>query len=197
MQTKFLLTLFFAISVSVIFTPLHVSAQEEKTQTSTSSAKKSISQTTEYTLPYPGMLPDSPIYKIKTLRDKVISFLITDPQKKVNFHLLQANKGILGGAMLTEKKNYPLAIETFLKAEHNMTLIPEQIRRLQEKPDNEFFKQLVLASQKHQEILTATIKQSPKNEKKSLEQVLSFSKQNQTTIEKYQKKNPLRWNEWN
>jgi hypothetical protein len=198
MQTKPLFT--FLVSILLIagfFIPSHLQAKETDSKESTASAMVQTTTKNEYQLPYPGMLPDSPIYKVKVLRDKIISFLITDPQKKTDFYLLQADKGILASSMLVDKKNYSLAKETALKAEHNMTLIPEQLRRLQKKPESELFDRLILASQKHQEILSQIIKQSPKDEKKSFEQVLSFSNQNQSTIERYQKKNPRRWNEWN
>lgn len=197
MQTKTITALFIALFILIkAFSPSIIQAQETKDKISTTSAKATATSKIEYTLPYPGMLPDSPIYKIKVLRDKIISFLITNPQKKIDFYLLQANKGILAASMLVDKKNYSVAKETTLKAEHNMTLIPEQIRKFQSKPENELFEKLILASQKHQEIISQIIKSSPKD-KKTFEQILYFSKQNQATIEKYQKKNLRRWNEWN
>lgn len=198
MQTKSLSTLLLSLCLIIgLFLPSSLQAQETDLQESTASAKAPITAKKDYPLPYPGMLPDSPLYKLKVLRGKIISFLITNPQKKTDFYLLQADKGIQATSMLVDKKNYSLAKETALKAEHNMTLIPEQLRRLQEKPENELFDRLILASHKHQEVLSQIIKQSPRDEKKSFEQVLSFSKHNQATIEKYQKKNPRRWNEWN
>ncbi len=151
----------------------------------------------KYDLPFPGMLPDSPLYKIKVLRDKFISFLISDPKKKADFYLLQADKGILAAAMLIDKKNVSLAEETALKAEHNMTLLPEQLRRQQAKPDNEVFNRLKNASKKHQEILSSILPRIEKRDEKSFKTVLYFSQKNLETIEKYEKKNPRRWNEWN
>src|SRR3989344_3906165 len=62
-----------------------------------------------YVLPYPGMLPDSPLYKIKVLRDKVTAYLISDPQKKAEFYLLQTDKQMGMILPLINKKNIPLA----------------------------------------------------------------------------------------
>jgi hypothetical protein len=46
----------------------------------------------EYMLPYPGILPDHPLYFIKSLRDKLMEMLISDPIKKGQFYLLQSDK---------------------------------------------------------------------------------------------------------
>jgi len=45
-----------------------------------------------YSLPYPGILPDHPLYFLKTVRDFILSKLISSPVKKVEFDLLQADK---------------------------------------------------------------------------------------------------------
>lgn len=69
----------------------------------------------EYTLPYPGILPDSPFYFLKVTRDRVVSFLIADPLKKAEFNLLQADKRLVAGQYLIEKKNFTLAESTLSK----------------------------------------------------------------------------------
>ncbi|HSW97310.1 MAG TPA: hypothetical protein VLF89_05800, partial [Candidatus Saccharimonadales bacterium] len=33
----------------------------------------------QYDLPYPGLLPDNPLYSLKVLRDKIVEFFISDP----------------------------------------------------------------------------------------------------------------------
>ena len=72
----------------------------------------------EYTLPYPGLLPDSPLYGLKTLRDRIMLFLIADPIKKAEFDLLQANKRVSAGMFLAKKKQYPIAVSTISKGEN-------------------------------------------------------------------------------
>lgn len=71
----------------------------------------------EYVLPYPGMLPDNPFYFIKTIRDTVVLFLITDPSKKADFNLLQASKRFQAGVFLMKKNHAkaPLAFSTLSK----------------------------------------------------------------------------------
>ncbi len=140
----------------------------------------------KYDLAYPGILPDSPLYKIKVIRNKIIDFLINDPMKKINFYLLNADKGILASAILIDKHEIKLSEETLLKAENNFTLLTFQLGRLAKKPDDAFFKRLTDASLKHQEVITSMIKRVPENDKKVFEQVLSFSKRNLQTIKDYQ-----------
>jgi hypothetical protein len=73
-----------------------------------------------YTLPYPGILPDNPLYPLKAARDRVISFFISDPIKKADFDLLQADKRIQAGVLLLRKDNpdTALAITTISKGQN-------------------------------------------------------------------------------
>lgn len=57
----------------------------------------------DYTLPYPGILPDNPLYVLKALRDRFIAFLISDPQKKAEFAALQADKHLASAMYLMDK----------------------------------------------------------------------------------------------
>jgi hypothetical protein len=47
---------------------------------------------TEYSLPYPGILADHPLFIFKRLRDRILDFLIADPVKKTEFYILQSDK---------------------------------------------------------------------------------------------------------
>lgn len=151
----------------------------------------------KYDLAYPGMLPDNRLYKLKLIRDKITNFLISDPRRKVDFYLLQADKGILATAMLVDKNKTDLADQTALRSEHNMTLINMQIPALRKKPDNAFFKKLITASKKHQEVLSSLVKRLPKKKQDTFIMVLNFSKSNLATLERFSKKNPKTWNNWN
>ncbi|MBI2028420.1 MAG: hypothetical protein HYT07_02310 [Candidatus Levybacteria bacterium] len=140
-----------------------------------------------YDLAYPGVLPDHPLYKLKVLRDRISLALISDPMKKIDFYLLQADKGILASAMLIDKNKIDLAKQTALKAEHNYTLLAQILYSQRKKPDADFFKKLKTASLKHQEVLDSFAKRVSKDDQKTFLQVIDFSKRNWETIEKYQK----------
>lgn len=75
-----------------------------------------VEEEVQYELPYPGMLPDSPLYFLKTFRDAVVKFLISDPLKKAEFDVLTANKRAYASLLLAEKENYELALATVSKS---------------------------------------------------------------------------------
>ena len=85
----------------------------QNTKTPTPTTVKGV----EYTLPYPGVLPDHPVYWLKAIRDRVLDFLIVDPLRKAEFYLLQADKRLGMGVSLVEKGNSKLAEETISKGE--------------------------------------------------------------------------------
>ncbi len=57
----------------------------------------------EYTLPYPGIGPDHPLFTVKKLRDWLILKLIVDPLRKTEFYLLQSDKRLGMAKSLVEK----------------------------------------------------------------------------------------------
>lgn len=183
---KILLLVFVAFAV---FFVQHAQAQESDSIIISSESAEVNSATSpaiiNYNMAFPGMLPDHPLYKLKILRDRIIAALISDPQKKIDFYLLQTDKGILASAMLAEKKSFELAESTALKAENNYTLLTQQLGRLNKKPDTSFFTKLETAAAKHQEILRKIIKEVPKENKKTFEQVLNFSQRNLQTLKEF------------
>lgn len=141
-----------------------------------------------YDLAYPGILPDNPLYKLKVLRDKITILLINDPLKKIDFYLLQTDKGILATAMLVDKNKISLAEETALKAEHNYTLLIDEFRKIHDRPDASFFQKLKTASLKHQEVLESLIKRVPENKQKTFKTVIYFAKRNLDQVNRLQNK---------
>lgn len=76
-------------------------------------------KTEEYTLAYPGLLPDNPLYPLKVFRDRLVYFFISDSLKKAEFDILLADKGLNGGLYLMQRKNKDeaLAYATIAKGE--------------------------------------------------------------------------------
>lgn len=108
----------------------------------------------EYTLPYSGILPDSPLYFLKVTRDRIISLLISDNLKKAEFNLLQADKRLGGGIGLVEKGNFTLAEPTFSKG---LNYLEEAVVKLEDaKKEGKDVKGLVekmsLSLKKHTEV---------------------------------------------
>jgi hypothetical protein len=70
----------------------------------------------DYTLPYPGILPDHPLYFLKKLRDQILEQLISDPIRKIEFYVLQSDKALNAGIFLGARSKQALASEMFVKS---------------------------------------------------------------------------------
>ncbi len=123
----------------------------------------------DYELPYPGLLPDNPLYVLKVTRDRIISFLISDPLKKAEFDLLQADKRLNAGIYLLNsvsqnEKRINLAISTISKAENYFGEALENIKiaGMQGIDITEMGNKLMNSSKKHQEILSSLEKKADK-----------------------------------
>jgi len=115
------------------------------------------SPTIDYFLPYPGILPDNPLYFMKALRDKVVSFFISDPLKKAEFDLLMADVRLNAAQYLFAKgeSKYSLAETTISKGEnyfYNSLIMVNQAKQ-QGIQVNDFVSKLRTASQKHQQVI--------------------------------------------
>lgn len=111
----------------------------------------------DYDLPYPGILPDSPLYNLKTFRDKVVSLFISDPTKKAEFDLLTADKRLGAAIILYEKGKKELAETTISKGENYFEDAIENLKlsRTQGRPiDVGLMTNMELSSKKHKEALT-------------------------------------------
>ena len=161
---------FFLIIVSVfaifLFTNVGLTnAQEKVTETETpigidtqaTQSSEIIPQRVNYELPYPGMLPDNPLYVLKAIRDGIVKFLINDPLKKAQFSLLVAEKRMFAGKLLIEKGEDELAITTISKSnnylEEALSAIGDVKKQNPKSPDVKLFlQQFKSATLKHHEI---------------------------------------------
>lgn len=109
----------------------------------------------EYQLPYPGLLPDHPLYILKTIRDRIIDFLIADSLKEAEFTLLQADKRLAASIVLVEKGKHELAEDTVSKGENYLARSVESLRKASsEGKDTAALKgKLAAALNKHEETL--------------------------------------------
>lgn len=88
----------------------------------TVSVQKQTISKVEYQLPYPGILPDNPLYFLKSGRDKLMDFLIADPVRKAEFYILQSDKRLGMATGLFDKGNATLAETTLSKSQTYMDM---------------------------------------------------------------------------
>lgn len=144
----------------------------------------------DYKLPYPGMLPDHPLYKLKVLRDKILLYLTSDPLKKARLHLLMADKGLLSALKMAEKDKLPEAVHTAFKGEHQMTLLVNEVKRgvyAGYKLDGELVEKAHQAFEKHQQLLDGIMGRASEKDKENLEIIKEFSLRNNNQLLKLEK----------
>lgn len=117
----------------------------------------------DYQLPYPGLLPDNPLYFIKVLRDNAENFLISDPLIKASFDLRNADKRFSMGLALFDKKKFELCESTISKGQN---YLEEGIRNLENSKKEGrqievgLLSNYFLSTEKHKEILQSLIGKS-------------------------------------
>jgi len=134
----------------------------------------------DYVLPYPGILPDHPLYFLKAVRDKSLDFFTRDYIKKAQLYLLFSDKRANMAIELAKKGRWGLMISTVSKGE-KYTLKIIQLLKTSKKQgasaESDFILRVKLSNDKHREIIETLLKDIPQGERKKLEEVLNLNKQ--------------------
>lgn len=138
-----------------------------------------------YDLPYPGILPDSPFYLLKALRDNLINFFITDNVKKAEYDLLMADKRLASAKTLADKNNYQLAITTLGKSGNYFDMAIQlasdaKSKKIDAEP---ILNKLYIASQKHQQVIYLMSQNTKGDVKLQLELMQVRAKNFQDTVD--------------
>jgi hypothetical protein len=181
----------FALFVSLYFLATSVSFAQNN---SSSSANSIVSldtrkQSIDYTLPYPGLLPDNPLYPLKMIRDRIILFLINDSAKRTEYYLLQADKRLQAGVFLYRKDSgkLSLSLNTLGKAEQYFSKAVKEVEKVkQEKKDTGgLLDNLQRASLKHEEVLLLFEKSVPQEYKNRVRLLIENTRKHQHTVNKF------------
>lgn len=138
-------------------------------------------QSSDYTFPSPGMLPDSKLYKLKVLRNKIAEKMIIGFLKKIEFDIVMADKTILASKQLMEKGNVSLSQETALKGEHYYSILVQDYNMAllsHEKIPYWLDRRITLAAIKHQKVFKQLEDKATGENKKTFQIVNNFSKIN-------------------
>lgn len=118
-----------------------------------------------YQLPYPGILPDHPLYSAKLIRDYLMIFFTRDLNKKAEIYLLYSDKRVAMAKELVKKNKYQLAITTFSKGEKYFFKIISLLKEAKKQGlplTNEFKDRLQASNKKHQQEIGFLLSNSPK-----------------------------------
>jgi hypothetical protein len=157
-------------SLLIFFSAFAAKTNAENLSVSSTSAESEIN----YELPYPGLLPDSPLYFLRIIRDRVVSFLIADPLKKSEFNLLQADKRLNAGIFLFKQGKASLALSTASKAENYFSESLDKIgeAKTQGKDIAGMEQKLTNSLKKHEQELKLLVKNADANLKAGFEKEL-------------------------
>lgn len=131
----------------------------------------------DYALPYPGILPDNPLYFLKIIRDRILEFLIMDPVKKAEFYVLQSDKHLGMGMTLFNQGKAQLAQETISKGEKYMVLAESTTFALKnsgKEIPGYLLDRLTKSSSKHEEIIKGLVTKATGQQLQGLEESLAL-----------------------
>lgn len=130
--------------------------------------------TVDYQLPYPGILPDHPLYPLKVLRDKTYDFFLRDSLKKAEFKLLTADKRLFMAIMLFDKGKPALSEQTISEAsKYYGEAVLTLYRAQDEGRETEALKsELITSGEKHEEIIRELQENSEETIKSGLQESL-------------------------
>jgi hypothetical protein len=144
------------------------------------------SQKVEYTLPYPGILINHPLYFLKRFRDQILEAFISDPVKKLEFAILQTDKFLNMGIMYANDGKWNLAAQTLSLSEASMAIAVKQLGNL--KDTKEVPGQLIIKIQtslkKHIEVVEDMSAHVADSEKDRVSGVLTAFKNHLANVQK-------------
>lgn len=132
-----------------------------------------------YDLPYPGILPDHPLYFVKMLRDRLVDLATRDNTKKSELYLLYSDKRFASAITLSDKGKFNLAISSLSKGEKYFSKIPEMLSQAKKQgvsPKQNLLYRLNLSNDKHKEIIEDIAKKSPQGEEAQFRLILEMNK---------------------
>lgn len=129
----------------------------------------------EYTLPYPGILPDSEIYFVKSLRDNILVFLTRDNIKKAELELLISDKKNSMAMELAKKSKWHYARKILFESLENFDNSITSIKESKNQGGGigeELIPKLESSNRKQKEIVETMLKDIPYGEVKNFEEIL-------------------------
>lgn len=135
----------------------------------------STDQKVVYDLPYPGILPDNPLYFVKAMRDRTQEIFTRDNNQKAQLYLLLSDKRVSMAQILLKKGKRQLAINTLSKGEKYALKIPDLLAATKKqgaKTPDDIFSKFKQSNDKHKEVIEAFMKEAPRGEIEALEIIL-------------------------
>jgi hypothetical protein len=133
----------------------------------------------DYYLVYTGrVLPGSPLWFVKALRDKIWLLLTTNSSRKAELKLLFADKRLGAAKILFEKGKAGVGFSTLTKAEKYLeeAVAQESENRNEGDDTSEFLVTLAKASLKHFQVMEEIVDIAPEDAKPKVIEIQSYPK---------------------
>ncbi|MBI4226482.1 hypothetical protein HY612_05210 [Candidatus Roizmanbacteria bacterium] len=141
----------------------------------------------EYNLPYPGILPDHPLFFIKKIRDKILEWTTRDSLKKADLYLLFSDKRIAMAMVLAKNGKDKHAVTAFMQGEQYFSKIPPLVETSKKQgvtASSDFIQRLKLSSAKHKEVGKMFLRDLPQGQSESVNRTLDLNQQIKKRIER-------------
>lgn len=139
-----------------------------------------------YNLPYPGLLPDHPLYFLKIIRDRINEFLTRDPIKKAQLYLIYSDKRAAMSLALAKKGKAQESLSTFSKGEKYFLKIPPLLKEAKKQGNqapSSFIEIIKLSNAKHNELIGELIKIIPEGLQKEIDQLFLLNQEVKKELE--------------
>ena len=141
----------------------------------------------EYNLPYPGILPDHPLFFFKKVRDKILELTTRDSLKKAELYLLFSDKRIAMAMVLLKNGKDKYALTAFRQGEDYFLKIPKLLdvsKKQGASASSDFIQRLKLSNAKHKEVGETLLKDLPQGQNEIINEALIINEEIKKTIEK-------------
>ena len=131
-----------------------------------------------YDLPFPGILPDHPLYILKVARDKTKLFFTRDSIKKINLLLLYSDKKINMAQPLSDRGRWDRSSRIAFEAEEDfgkMIDVMNVSKKQGASATADFIKKAKVSNQKHKHIIESLIGKMPQGERVNIENALKLN----------------------
>lgn len=147
-------------------------------------------QTTDIELPSPGLLPDSPIYFLKPLSEKVRGLFIFGEDSKALYALTLADKRLSEAKALSDKGKDDLASDTAEQAGKENENAQEHLAKAESegKDVTAVVERLAANSARQQAVLAKVLEKVPEQAKAAIQRAMEMSKRGLTKAQEMQTK---------
>ena len=141
-------------------------------------SRYSVYAANDYSLPYPGILPNHKLYPVKALRDRLVEMFTREPGKRAELYLLYGDKRIYMASMLGDQSEWQLSEATASKAEKYLLKLEDSVEKAKSiggAADASFVNKSKQAANKHRLILEMLAKKSPQAQKDGFKNSLKLN----------------------